>query len=905
MNIKTLAAALLFFTQAGPAQTTPVISEFMAANLLTLLDEDGDDSDWIEIHNPLSTAVDLGGWTLTDDAALPKKWSFPTPTLISAGKFLVVFASQKNRAVAGNQLHTNFKLKVGGEYLGLANPAGQIVSDYGAKYPAQVQDVSYGYAFLPLLTNNRGYCARATPGAGNGLLAAIVSEVTNSPASLKASVDCVVTAKLENPNKSTVNSVLMRHVVGYGSETVTAMRDDGVPPDLFANDDLWTAMIPSAAFSAGDLVRWRIETSIVGGGASRSPRFVSWSQSPQYFGGMVEDPNLTAKLPIFHWWTANPAASETRNGTRCSVFYRGEFYDNVYVRIRGGSSTGYPKQSHKFDFNKGHHFRFDPTQPRVEEINLNTTYADKAYIRQLLCYETYRDAGGASSATYPIRQQRNGSFYQVSIFIEQIDEDFLDRMGLDPDGALYKVYNTLDSYSTSRNEKKTRLYENWNDLKSLVNGVRFGGQRYLWDNIDLPAVINYWAATVLIHDNDCVHKNYYVYRDSNGDRRWRMLPWDKDLTMGRNYTNTGGVLNDTIWYRNDPQSHPLFGDASHPKIDGFSNRLIHRIMTTPKIRRMYLRRLRTLMDEMLNDASTPVQQRYYESRIATLQALMAQDVAVDRARWGIPRYGDRNQDFNKAVDILKNTYLAGRRTHFFQTHSPSLIPNEQKAFGFSFGFGQVETNPASNNIQEQFVEIVSCNPGTVDISGWQLRGSGIQYTFRPGTVIDANSSIFVAADVTAFRNRAASPKGGENRFFVGPFDGMLLSNLNLVLYDKRGYPVTTTGEFQYDLDSTGQGDVKIDVQGAAPNSHLWILFSGDNRGVPGCGPFLGLGIDVLWQVSMPVGAAPFHVLTDPLGTYNFSAPNNSLPIGTVLTSRAAYLDNQLRIVVSEVKRQTF
>lgn len=908
MKLEFVAVVLLALPQIGLAQTTPVISEFMAANLLTLLDEDKDDSDWIEVYNPLNTSVNLAGWSLTDDASLPKKWTFPGSTFIGARSFLVVFASQKNRAVTGKQLHTNFKLKSDGEYIGLANPSGVIVSDYGTRYPAQFQDVSYGFAFNPGLTNARGYCTRATPGRANGLLSAIVSEVSHTPKILKSSTDCVVTAKLENPNNSKVNSVIMRYRIRFGSESSLAMRDDGVSPDLVANDDRWTAKIPAGRYSPSNLVRWRIEASIQGGGLSRAPMFMSWTQSPQYFGTVVEDPNLIAKIPVFQWWTANPTASQSRTGTRCSVYYRGEFYDNVYVRQRGGSSTGYPKQSHKFDFNKGYHFRFDPMEPRVEEINLNTTYADKAYMRQILSYETYRDAGGEGSVAYPIRQQRNGSFYQVSIFVEQVDEEFLERHELDPDGALYKVYNTLDSYSTSRNEKKTRLYENWNDLRNLVNGIRFGGERFLWDHIDLPAMINYWAATVLIHDNDCVHKNYYVYRDTNGDQRWRMLPWDKDLTLGRNYTRGGGVLNDTIWYRNDPQSHPLYGDSAHRKIDNVYNRLIHQMLSKPKIRRMYLRRLRTLMDKLLNESSTPINQRYYESRIATLQALMSQDVAVDRSRWGIPSYGDRTQDFNKAIGILKNTYLTGRRTHFFTTHNiktGSVIPNAQKVFGFAFGFGKIEVNPASNNIAEQFVEIVNCNPGTIDISGWELRGSGIQYTFRPGTVVDAGSSIYVAADVLAFRNRTQSPKGGESRYFVGGFEGTLLSNLNLVLYDQRGFPVTATGEFNYNLSSTGQGDLKLDVKGASPTNHLWILFSVDISGVPGCGPFLGLGNDVLWQISMPLGAAPVHVLTNSRGEYSYSAPNNTLPVGITLTSRAAYLDSRFRIVVSEVRRQKF
>ena len=46
-----------------------VISEFLASNQAGLTDEDGEHSDWIEIHNPEATAVDLIGWRLTDNAA--------------------------------------------------------------------------------------------------------------------------------------------------------------------------------------------------------------------------------------------------------------------------------------------------------------------------------------------------------------------------------------------------------------------------------------------------------------------------------------------------------------------------------------------------------------------------------------------------------------------------------------------------------------------------------------------------------------------------------------------------------------------------------------------------------------------------------------------------------------------
>jgi hypothetical protein len=75
--------------------TTPIISEFLAVNDTSLVDEDGDDSDWIELRNPTPDPVDLDGWHLTDDAATLEKWTLPAITL-DPGEFLVVFASSKN-----------------------------------------------------------------------------------------------------------------------------------------------------------------------------------------------------------------------------------------------------------------------------------------------------------------------------------------------------------------------------------------------------------------------------------------------------------------------------------------------------------------------------------------------------------------------------------------------------------------------------------------------------------------------------------------------------------------------------------------------------------------------------------------------------------------------------------------
>jgi len=136
-----LLALLLSVPLVDLLMATPVITELLASNSTGLTDENGDTSDWIEIHNPTTTPLNLAGWHLTDDVSAPARWTFPATTL-QADQYLVIFASGKDRATADAELHTNFKLSSGGEYLALVSPADAVVSSFN--FPAQVGDISYG-----------------------------------------------------------------------------------------------------------------------------------------------------------------------------------------------------------------------------------------------------------------------------------------------------------------------------------------------------------------------------------------------------------------------------------------------------------------------------------------------------------------------------------------------------------------------------------------------------------------------------------------------------------------------------------------------------------------------------------------------------------------------------------------
>lgn len=118
---------------APPADAAPLelcINELMPDNEAALADETGARPDWIELHNPGAADVDLGGWSLTDDPAVPGKSVLPDGMVIAAGGFLLLFAD--DRAVM-SPTHLGFKLGSGGEVVGLFAPDGRgSLITYGA-----------------------------------------------------------------------------------------------------------------------------------------------------------------------------------------------------------------------------------------------------------------------------------------------------------------------------------------------------------------------------------------------------------------------------------------------------------------------------------------------------------------------------------------------------------------------------------------------------------------------------------------------------------------------------------------------------------------------------------------------------------------------------------------------------
>ncbi|MFZ0827195.1 MAG: CotH kinase family protein [Verrucomicrobiia bacterium] len=636
------------------------------------------------------------------------------------------------------------------------------------------------------------YFTGPTPGAPNGTSATdfgpIMSGAAHSPNVPATGGALTVTAQAV-PGFNPIANVTLHYRAMFNSEV-------SVPMSLTDPNGTWTGTIPGGVATAGQLLRYYVTAVDTAGNASRWPIFANTTDSQQYLGTVVSDPSVQSQLPVASLFIQNPGAADNRTGTAASLFYLNELYDNLNIYVHGQSSVGWPKKSHNLDFPKDHQFLYTPNGIREKKVIFISNYGDKARMCTTLTYATTAMSGGMSLFSFPIRIQLNGAFWGVEDLVEHGDDLWLDRIGRDGNGALYKMYNNLSS--ASGNEKKTRDWEGTDDLAALVAGLDesiplANRVLYGYDNLDLPQTASYFADMALASSQDVAAKNYYLYRDSDGTGEWAITPWDVDLTWGRNWIDAYGYFTDTI-YTNNVLNFDNPAQQWKP-----ANRLFDLFFGSADFRQMYLRRLRTLMDTILMPPGTPTNAlviepliRQYESRLNPA-GISPSDTVLDYAAWG-PWWGDTTlSQFPNFAEQIISTYLPGRRNFLYSTNAAlngDFIPAAQPANTVVL-IGSWDYNPASGNQNEQYVELRNTNAFAVDVSYWRLTG-GIEFSLRPGTVIPAGKSLYLAANVNAFRTRAISPHAGQGLFVQGAYGGLLSTqgNTPLILKNDKGMPVS-------------------------------------------------------------------------------------------------------------------
>lgn len=651
------------------------------------------------------------------------------------------------------------------------------------------------------------YFTTPTPGTANvggiSVLGPILRDTAATPSVLQAGQNLAVRVAA-TPAFHPVSSVVLHYRFMFGTEVTLHMADDGAHQDGAAGDGVFGAVIPASSLGPGQLVRYFVTATDTAQNNSRLPLYLESRDSEQWFGTIMEDPSIASRLPVVHWFVENPTQADSGAATRCSLFFLGEYYDNVLFSVRGQSSSGFPKKGYNIDFPRDHRFQYATNEARVKDIRMLTNYGDKSRVHNALAYEMIGASGSVGHFAFQVRVQQNAEFHAILDMLEDGDDRWIERVGRDANGALYKVYNALDSAGGS--EKKTRKNEGLSDLQALVNNLSESRPlatrvAYAYDNLDLPQTISYFVGLALVSSQDHGHKNFYVYRDSEGTGEWAILPWDVDLTWGRNWTDSGGYFTDTL-YQNNVLNFYNSSQQGKP-----SNRLYDLIFNHPDFRRMYLRRLRTVMDTILQPPGTSADQLKIEARIAQMMDLMdppgvgESDADRDYKKWGA--WGNGNPMRTEAKRIV-DVHLPGRRTFLFTSPSAVLngerIPDAQPASAL-LQFGALDFNPSSGNQDQEYIELLNPNDFALDVSEWKVDG-GVQFTFKPGTVLPAGSRLYLSPNVAAFRTRTEGPGAGKSLYVQGKYHGQLSARgERLTILDNAGRLV---GETNYPGNPTPQ-----------------------------------------------------------------------------------------------------
>jgi hypothetical protein len=165
MKALYLIITLIVSVFLNPVASQVVINEYSASNLSQFPDNYNRYEDWFELYNTGSTAVNIGGYYLSDRAGNPFKWQIPANTTIPANGFMRFWTSGRNE-VTGNHYHTNYKLtqtKDSPDYVIFSGPFGAILDSI------QLSKTQLGHS-RGRITNGAGEWAvftNPTPGTSN------------------------------------------------------------------------------------------------------------------------------------------------------------------------------------------------------------------------------------------------------------------------------------------------------------------------------------------------------------------------------------------------------------------------------------------------------------------------------------------------------------------------------------------------------------------------------------------------------------------------------------------------------------------------------------------------------------------------------------------------------------------
>lgn len=506
-------------------------------------------AEFVELYNPLDVPVDLGGWSLTGGVT----YQIPAGTVLQPCSHLVIAENPAHLAAA-----LNHPGALGPWSGSLRNEGDEIVLRDAAL--AVVDRVSYALGFpWPTVGDEEGASmqrihegldgslggswrgAAPSPGTRNavttGSAPPAVRQVAHSPSTPASGQAVTVTAKITDPD-GVAAAGLEYQIVEPGAYirltdaawqtkwVAVDMNDAGVQGDATANDDVFTAVIPSSVQAHRRLIRYRLRSwdgSLnhvrVPYADEESPNFAYFCHDgvPAWTGAVR--PGVTpaesfsaATMNKVRPWHLLSNATDVQNCQYTPSFndgtYRfegtlvvgGDVYDHIRYRVKGQNSTfNTGKNKWKLRFNRGrllempdHHGR---TTATVRTLNISSVPAPWAPwnrglhgLDEAMAFRLSSLAGVPAPRTSYLQlrvidgaaelnpaNQFDGDLWGLYLAFENTDNVFKDGLGL-PDGNIFRLQATGAGNSVlGQGKGQPGDLSDLNAFTSSSTGYRRGG----------------------------------------------------------------------------------------------------------------------------------------------------------------------------------------------------------------------------------------------------------------------------------------------------------------------------------------------------------------------------------------------------------------------------------------------
>ena len=581
-----------------------MISEVMTSNYSYLRGPYGAACDWLELYNAGSESIDLGAYSITDNAKYPGEFKLPQRTLAPGQYCVIILTSDPAKARAGYDV-ISMELSSRGEWLYLFR--GEQVEDFVLIPELETDDAygrSAGSSFFSQLE-------KPTPGQSNSKTAAVSSDPV------------AVTAPGKYDGVEYVDVVLSAPGTIYYTTNCTS-------PDKY--DRQYTGPIRITKTTVLRVVSYEPGKTrsnvkdflfVVNGGDSLP--VVSLVTDPYNLwdpqtGMYVAGPNASAQSPYLG---ANFHKNLERAGSVSLYENDGSgFSEPCGLKIFGGFSRANEKKSFACMFRKAYG-QSKLEYPVFGEDSL--PYYNNLVLRaggQETSYSRFKDEMITSFAGeylgLPVQDYRpvalylNGEYWGVYFIREKINEHYVaGHFGVDADTVELAHWDGADSARFTALKK----FAQKNDLTVQEN------YDYVMSRIDVENYTDFMITQIWISNRDPGNVKFFTAPGYP----WTWILFDTDLAFIRAHENTlPTLMNNNLGFEITTRTFAV------------------RMLRNPEYRDYFLRRMAWQMREVWTEENLiPHIDEFYE--------MLRQDMKKDCKRWNTSYTGWEYQ-----VELLRD-----------------------------------------------------------------------------------------------------------------------------------------------------------------------------------------------------------------------------------------------------------